>query len=119
MRPRRPRVQRARAHGTNAACAGDNPYSEAQYKTIKYRPDYPDRFASLPHARQWCEEFFHWYHYEHRHSGIGYHTSYDVHHGEAGLVRELRAKVLADAYNQHPERFVRKIPEPPAIPGHA
>ncbi|MFE2067537.1 transposase [Streptomyces sp. NPDC059467] len=99
--------------------SNDNPYSEAQYKTIKYRPDCPDRFASLPHARQRCAEFFHWYHYEHRHSGIGYHTPYDVHHGEAGLVRELRAKVLADAYSQHPERFVRKIPEPPAIPDRA
>jgi putative transposase len=99
--------------------SNDNPYSEAQYKTIKYRPDYPDRFGSLPHARQWCAEFFQWYHYEHRHSGIGYHTPYDVHHGEADLVRDLRAKVLADAYNQHPERFVRKFPEPPAIPEQA
>ncbi|MEU1201620.1 IS3 family transposase [Streptomyces sp. NPDC005813] len=99
--------------------SNDNPYSEAQYKTIKYRPDYPDRFGSLSHARHWCAEFFHWYHYEHRHSGIGYHTPYDVHHGEAVLVRELRAKVLADAYNQYPERFVRKFPEPPSIPDQA
>ncbi|UKZ02699.1 hypothetical protein BOQ63_000770 (plasmid) [Streptomyces viridifaciens] len=83
------------------------------------RPDYLDRFGSLPHTRQWCAACFDWYHIEHRHSGIGYHTPYDVHHGEADLVRDLRAKVLADAYDQHPERFVRKFPEPPAIPEQA
>jgi putative transposase len=99
--------------------SNDNPYSESQYKTLKYRPDYPTRFASIGHAREWSAEFFDWYHHDHRHSGIGYHTPYDMHHGLAELVRETRAGTLADAYRDHPERFVHGHPEPPRIPTHA
>jgi putative transposase len=99
--------------------SNDNPFSEAQYKTLKYRPDYPDRFAGLAHARDWCAEFFQWYHHDHRHSGIGFHTPYDVHHGLAQRVREYRAEILADAHRRHPERFVNKHPEPPALPEQA
>jgi putative transposase len=96
--------------------SNDNPYSESQYKTIKYRPGYPDRFDSIHHARQWVADFFDWYHHQHRHSGIGMHTPYDVHYGLADQLREMRADVLATAYQRHPERFVRKHPEPPKIP---
>jgi putative transposase len=98
-------------------CSNDNPFSEAQFKTLKYRPDFPDRFASLHDARAFCDVFYRWYNLEHRHSGIGMHTPFDVHHGRAGAVREARATTLAAAYAATPERFVRKPPEPPALPG--
>ena len=92
--------------------SNDNPYSESQYKTLKYRHDFPDRFGSLEDARAWCIRFFTWYNQEHRHSGIGLHTPYDVHFGLAGQLREMRADVLEAVYAKHPERFVRKRPEP-------
>lgn len=97
-------------------CPNDNPFSESQFKTLKYMPGFPDRFGSQEHARQFCQRFFPWYNDEHRHSGIGYHTPADVHHGRATLVREARGEVLTGAYSAHPERFVRKAPEPPALP---
>jgi putative transposase len=96
--------------------SNDNPYSEAQFRTLKYRPDFPDRFGSYEDAHTFCERFFGWYCYDHRHSGIGFHTPADVHYGRAELVRARRADVLADAYVAHPERFVRKPPEPPRLP---
>lgn len=96
--------------------SNDNPYSEAQFKTLKYRPDFPDRFASIEHARRHCQDFFAWYNDEHRHTGIGLHTAADVHYGLAEAVRDKRAGVLATAYAAHPERFVRKPPEPPKLP---
>lgn len=96
--------------------SNDNPYSEAQFKTLKYRPDFPQRFGSPQDARTFCKTFMAWYNDEHRHSGIGYHTPSDVHHGQAGTVREARAEVLTAAYTRNPERFVRKHPEPPALP---
>lgn len=97
----------------------DNPYSEAAFKTLKYRPGFPDRFGSFEDAHAFCARFFAWYNEEHRHSGIGFHTPADVHHGRAALVRERRAQVLDAAYAAHPERFVRKLPTPPELPAVA
>ncbi len=97
-------------------CSNDNPFSEAQFKTLKYRPDFPDRFGSLEDARTFCGVFYRWYNHDHRHSGIGMHTPFDVHHGCASAVRQARTQTLTDAYAAHPERFVRKHPEPPALP---
>lgn len=94
----------------------DNPYSEAQFKTLKYRPEFPDRFGSIQDARAFCREFFAWYNQEHRHSGIGLMTPEVVHYGRAEQVREARQKVLTAAYQEHPERFVRKPPVPPVVP---
>jgi putative transposase len=98
--------------------SNDNPYSEAQFKTLKYRPGFPVRFASIQAARAHCQEFFPWYNTSHRHSGLGLHTAADVHHGTAAAVRASRARVLTAAYHQHPERFVRRpaaLPRLPAI----
>ncbi len=96
--------------------SNDNPFSEAQFKTLKYRPDFPDRFGSIQDARAHCRAFFTWYNTIHRHSGIGWHTPHDVHHGHAQQVRDVRADVLTTAYTRNPERFVRGIPQPPALP---
>ncbi len=98
-------------------CSNDNPFSESQFKTLKYRPDFPDTFGSLEDARAFCATFFRWYNVEHRHSGIGMHTPFDVHHGYADAVRQARATTLDLAYAANPERFVRKHPEPPELPG--
>jgi putative transposase len=100
-------------------CPNDNPFSEAQFKTLKYMPAFPDRFGCQEDARAFCQRFFAWYNEVHRHSGLGYHTPADVHHGRAEIVRAQRGDVLAAAYAAHPERFVRKPPEPPALPGPA
>jgi putative transposase len=97
-------------------CSNDNPYSESQFRTMKYRPEFPERFGSYADAHTFCSRFFRWYNDEHRHSGIGFHTPADVHYGRAETVREKRAIVLNDAYAIHPERFVRKPPQPPALP---
>jgi putative transposase len=97
-------------------CSNDNPFSEAQFKTLKYRPDFPERFGSIQDARAFCQRFFRWYNHEHRHSGIGLHTPADLHFGRAGAIRAARRAILASAYDAHPERFVRKHPEPPALP---
>jgi len=94
----------------------DNPYSEAQFKTLKYRPEFPDRFRSLPEARTFCRGFFDWYNREHRHSGIGLMTPAAVHRGHATELHAKRADVLAQAYARTPERFVRRPPRPPALP---
>ena len=85
----------------------DNPYSESQFKTMKYRPDFPDCFGSMQHARHWGSPFFHWYNHEHRHGGIAYLTPADVHYGRAEEILRRREEVLAGATRQHPERFVR------------
>jgi putative transposase len=96
--------------------SNDNPYSESQFKTMKYRPDFPERFGSIQDSRSHCEVFFNWYNLEHRHSGIGLLTPFDVHHGLAEERRANRAAVLRAAYDATPERFVRQIPVPPALP---
>ena len=94
----------------------DNPFSEAQFKTLKYRPDFPDWFNSIEAARRHCQTFVGWYNNEHRHTGLGLHVPADVHYGTAAITREKRAGVLDAAYAAHPERFVRKPPEPPNLP---
>jgi transposase InsO family protein len=94
----------------------DNPFSEAHFKTIKYRPEYPDRFGSIEDARDHCVRLFDWYHHQHRHSGLGWMTPADVHFGRVDVVRAQRARGLDAAYRLHPERFVRRAPTPPALP---
>ena len=94
----------------------DNPFSEAHFKTLKYRPGFPSRFGSIEDARAFCRTFFAWYNTEHRHSGIGLLTPETVHRGRGEDVRTARRAVLADAYAAHPERFVRQRPEPPKLP---
>ena len=96
--------------------SNDNPFSEAGFKTLKYRPNFPERFGCIEDARAHCADFFHWYNREHHHSGIGLHTPYDVHHGLAARRAEQRAVVLGVAHRAHPERFVRGTPTPPPLP---
>jgi putative transposase len=96
--------------------SNDNPYSESHFRTLKYRPDFPDTFGSIADARAFCQRFFAWYNTEHRHSGIAWHTPVHVHHGQTEAVHAVRADVLAAAYARNPERFVRKHPEPAALP---
>jgi putative transposase len=94
----------------------DNPFSESQFRTLKYRPDFPDRFGSLPDARAFCRAFFPWYNTEHRHSGIGLMTPESVHYGRAAGLLLDRQRTLTAAYLAHPERFVGRPPTPPALP---
>jgi putative transposase len=94
----------------------DNPFSESQFKTMKYRPQFPDRFGSMVDARAFCQAFFPWYNTAHHHSGIGLLTPSEVHHGLADQRIANRARVLARAYAAHPERFVGGLPQPPARP---
>lgn len=96
--------------------SNDNPYSEAQFKTLKYHPSFPERFGSYEHGHAHCTDFFPWYNTEHHHSGLGYHTPHAVHHGLATSERHQRALVLEAAYTAHPERFVRQLPVPPVLP---
>jgi len=96
--------------------SNDNPYSEAHFKTLKYRPDFPDHFDSIEHARAFCQQFFPWYNVEHRHSSLGLLTPEVVHYGQDEVVRAARRQVLVAAYAAHPERFVRQAPEPPPLP---
>jgi putative transposase len=94
----------------------DNPYSESQFKTLKYRPGFPDRFGSIQDGRAFCQDFFPWYNCEHRHSGIGLLTPEMVHYGKSETVISQRQIVLASAFDTHPERFVRGLPTPPPLP---
>ncbi len=94
----------------------DNPFSEAQFKTLKYRPDFPDRFGSIEDARQFCRTFFAWYNNEHKHTGISLLSPTVVHHGNADKVIAIRQTALDKAYSLHPERFVRKMPEHKPMP---
>lgn len=96
--------------------SNDNPYSESQFKTMKYMPDYPERFASIGEARAWMEAFVAWYNHEHRHCGIGLHTPASVHYGTAVEVQQARQRTLDAAYAAHPERFVRGRPTAPKLP---
>jgi len=96
--------------------SNDNPFSESQFKTLKYRPDFPDRFGSQEDARSFCQNFFHWYNDEHYHSGIAMLTPAMVHYGLADQVLAKRQQVLDVAYAHHPERFVSKPPSPAQQP---
>jgi putative transposase len=96
--------------------SNDNPCSEAQFKTLQYRPGFPDRFGSIEDARSFCRRFFPWYNTEHRHAGIGLMTPAIVHAGLAPEVQAARAITLNEAYAAHPERFVRRLPTPPELP---
>ena len=94
----------------------DNPYSESHFRTLKYRPDFPDRFGCIQDSRAFCQSFFAWYNDEHRHSGIELLTPSMVHYGHAGAVIERRQVVLDAAYQAHPERFVRSAPKSLGVP---
>jgi putative transposase len=94
----------------------DNAYSEAQFKTLKYRPDYPQEFEGITPARDWARAFFGWYNREHRHTGLGLMTPETVHYGRVESVRQKRQEVLDVAYAAHPERFVGGRPTPPRLP---
>jgi putative transposase len=96
--------------------SNDNPYSESQFKTMKYMPDYPERFATIGEARAWMHDFAGWYNHEHRHSGIGLHTPASVHYGTAEIVQAHRQQTLDTAYAAHPERFPRGRPRAPKLP---
>jgi putative transposase len=96
--------------------SNDNPYSEAQFKTLKYRPGFPAQFGSLADARAWARPFFQWYNHDHHHTGIGLLTPATVHQGHATTTIAARQQVLLTAYQTHPERFVRGTPIPPALP---
>lgn len=101
----------SRPHTSN-----DNPYSEAQFKTLKYRPDYPERFGCQQDARRWAQDFFAWYNYEHHHTALGLLTPADVHYGRDQAVLQQRQQVLHAAYEKHPERFVKGLPKPQSLP---
>ncbi len=96
--------------------SNDNPYSESQFKTLKYFPGFPGRFGSLQDSVSFCRPFFRWYNNDHRHSGIGMVTPADMHYGLAENVVEERRRVLRAAFEDHPERFVKGIPLPPVLP---
>ena len=96
--------------------SNDNPYSESQFKTLKYQPDFPERFDSYGHTLGFCRAFFPWYNHDHRHSGIAWLTPADVHYGRADKVLEARQRVLHAAYDAHPERFVNGPPSPRGLP---
>jgi len=96
--------------------SNDNPFSESQFKTLKYRADFPERFGSSQDARTFCHPFFTWYNGSHRHSGIGFMTPESVHYGKAEAQLEIRRRVLEKAYQAHPDRFVTKEPQPPPLP---
>jgi len=94
----------------------DNPYSESQFKTLKYCPEFPDRFGSIQDARAFCGPFFNWYNKEHRHSGIALMTPEQVHYGKAQVVFDFRSQVLVNAFERNPLRFKGKLPKPIALP---
>src|SRR5512140_1313716 len=96
--------------------SSDNPYSESNFKTLKYRPEFPARFDDIEHARAHCRQFFDWYNHAHRHSGIGLMTPTAFHHGQAPALHAARARVVEAAHARNPKRFVRKPPVPPELP---
>jgi len=96
--------------------SNDNPYSESHFKTLKYHPEFPDRFGSLQDARSFLIDFFQWYNTMHHHSSLGLMTPFDVHYGVAGTRFTERETVLRKAFEVNPERFVRGVPKPPALP---
>jgi putative transposase len=101
----------SRPHTSN-----DNPYSEAQFKTLKYHHSFPNKFGCIEDAQTFLQNFFDWYNRQHKHSGIGYVSPESIHTGQAHIIRDKRCSVLLAAYEKHPERFVKGIPLPPKIP---
>ena len=97
-------------------CSDDNPFSEAQFKTLKYRPEFPERFGSIEDARAHCQRFFDWYNTEHRHSGIGFMAPEAMHYGTAAALHMERTQALETAFNANPLRFKGVRPIPPALP---
>lgn len=96
--------------------SNDNPFSEAQFKTMKYQPTYPKRFGSQADAHSWAQAFFPWYNFEHHHSSLGLMTPAAVHYGQAAQLWRQRQAVLQQAYDAHAQRFVKGLPQPPALP---
>ena len=96
--------------------SNDNPFSEAQFKTLKYRPGFPQRFGSLEDSRAFCRPFFRWYNTEHRHSGIAFMTPADLHHGRSSQILQARSATLDAAFEAHPQRFKGKRPHPKSPP---
>ena len=96
--------------------SNDNPFSESQFKTIKYQPDFPERFGSLEHGRSFCGDLFPWCNTEHHHVGLGLFTPHDVHYDLAEAKRQHLARVLANAFARNPERFPNGLPQPKAVP---
>lgn len=105
----------ARTH-SRPHVSDDNPYSESQFKTLKYRPEFPERFGSLEDARAYCQHFFRWYNQEHRHSGIALMTPHAMHYGIADTLQVQRAQTLQRAFAAQPLRFKGRIPQPPELP---
>lgn len=105
----------AKSH-SRPGVSNDNPFSEAQFRTLKYAPGYPDRFGCLADVRQWAQTIFTWYNHDHHHSGLGLFTPADVHTGRAAARWHQRQAVMQQAYAAHPERFVRGPSVPPALP---
>lgn len=96
--------------------SNDNPYSESHFKTMKYRPEFPERFNSLAEAREFCRSFFDWYNKDHYHSGIGFLTPESIHYGFAENILENRKKVLLNAFEKNPKRFRSKKPKLKNLP---
>ena len=101
----------SRPHTSN-----DNPFSESHFKTMKYQPQFPQRFGCIQDAKRFCRGFFNWYNQDHHHAGIGLMTPDQVHYGQADQVHAARQITLDGAFSRNPERFVRKEPKPPAKP---
>jgi len=96
--------------------SNDNPFSESQFKTMKYQGDFPDRFGSYQDAQSHCRQFFGWYNHEHYHSGIGLLTPWSLHHGQGPQIIAARTNTLSQAYADHPTRFVHSVPRPAGLP---
>lgn len=96
--------------------SNDNPFSESQFRTLKYRPQFPNRFESFDLAHSLCRDLVHWYNTQHHHSGLGLHTPENVHYGKAVVINQARQRVLLKAYQTHPERFVKGPPRSPVLP---
>lgn len=111
-------LQVAKSH-SRPHVSDDNPYSESQFKTMKYRPQFPQRFGCIEDARAHCQAFFYWYNHQHRHSGIGFMTPHSVHYGYAQTMHVARQATLEVAFLSHPTRFKNQSPQPPGLPTSA
>lgn len=97
--------------------SNDNPFSESQFKTAKYQPDYPGKFDSIEHGRQWCEKYFEWYNFSHHHSSLEGFTPAQIFTGQHNALNAVRQQTLKNQYNLHPERFVKGQPQTRMPPG--